>query len=62
MEIEKEALTKFRTQVPMDPDSRRNITSSILDDFFGTGQMYITFRNYNVNKGLSDKLFEKDKN
>ena len=42
----------------MDPDSRGNVPA-ILDDLFGTGQMFITFRNYKINEGLSDQIFEE---
>ncbi len=34
----------------MNPDSRKSVPP-IFDDKFGTGQMYITFRNYKINKG-----------
>jgi hypothetical protein len=61
MKINKDALTKYRTQIPMDTDSRIEKSSSILDDFIGTGQMYISFRNYKINRGLSDELFENKK-
>ncbi|MDR3609580.1 MAG: hypothetical protein P4L27_03350 [Ignavibacteriaceae bacterium] len=37
-------------------ESRRNIGKST------TGKVYITYSNYKVNQGLSDKIFEKKKN
>lgn len=60
MEVDRETMTKFRTQVPMDPELQFS-KPSILNDLFGTGQMFITFRNYKINSGLSDKIFEEQK-
>ena len=59
MEVDRKAMTRFRTQIPMNPESQFK-TPSILNDLFGTGQMYISFRNYKINSGLSDEIFEEE--
>ena len=60
MEIQKEILQRASHQEFGLQDSKA-LKSNFLDELFGTGQMYITFRNYKVNKGLADELFRQDK-
>jgi len=60
MEIQKEIMQRMPRTGIGDAD-RREHRNTLLDEFFGTGQMFISFRNYKVNQGLADELFQEEK-
>ncbi len=56
MKIDGTALNRFRAKMPFAPGAG-NSPPAIFDNLFGTGQMFITFRNYKINTGIADDFF-----